>query len=268
MIPRICVPRIPRIPRGKALREEGGVACSAGPVQGQLLHTFCPQPGSVGGGEKGGTVPRNESTSAAATAAVGDGGWGSDAAKAAIAAATVCVCVCACPCPCPCPCPTAFVKLARARCPGRENLLRMSASLLPSTGVSTVTAIALNPAASALLMSCRVRARSLYRYSWNQCLPVGAAAATSSMEVVDRVDRPISTPRLAAALAVASSPSGCAMRCIAVGATQMGDETLSPRMVVLVSIFETSRSTLGRSLSLSKAALFSLNVVMSVAPLA
>mmetsp|Transcript_11366 Transcript_11366/g.25550 ORF Transcript_11366/g.25550 Transcript_11366/m.25550 type:complete len:250 (-) Transcript_11366:164-913(-) len=175
---------------------------------------------------------------------------------------------CPSPCPCPCPCPTAFVKLARARCPGRENLLRMSASLLPSTGVSTVTAIALNPAASALLMSCRVRARSLYRYSWNQCLPVGAAAATSSMEVVDRVDRPISTPRLAAALAVASSPSGCAMRCIAVGATQMGDETLSPRMVVLVSIFETSRSTLGRSLSLSKAALFSLNVVMSVAPLA
>ena len=39
---------------------------------------------------------------------------------------------------------------------------------------------------------------------------------------------------LAAALDVAHSPSLCAIRCIAVGAMQIGDETRSPRTVVSV----------------------------------
>lgn len=51
-------------------------------------------------------------------------------------------------------------------------------------------------------------------------------------------------------LAFASSPSGCAMRCIADGATPKGIEIFSPKIVVLKSLFETSLKNLGRILYL------------------
>jgi hypothetical protein len=46
------------------------------------------------------------------------------------------------------------------RCEGRENLFLISASLLPRTGVSTVTARALYPAFSALRTRSSVTLRS------------------------------------------------------------------------------------------------------------
>ena len=52
-------------------------------------------------------------------------------------------------------------------------------------------------------------------------------------------------------LAVAISPSGCAIFCIAVGATQIGKSIFSPSIVVDISMIETSRSTRGRNLILN-----------------
>lgn len=48
-------------------------------------------------------------------------------------------------------------------------------------------------------------------------------------------------------LAVAASPSQCAMHCMAVGATQMGNSTHSPNSFTFMSRRETSRSMRGRS---------------------
>jgi hypothetical protein len=50
--------------------------------------------------------------------------------------------------------------LPMVRCEGRENLFLISASLLPRTGVSTVTARALYPAFSALRTRSNVTLRS------------------------------------------------------------------------------------------------------------
>lgn len=46
-------------------------------------------------------------------------------------------------------------------------------------------------------------------------------------------------------LAFAHSPSGCAMRCIAAGAIPIGIEIFSPKIVVLISLFETSLKNRG-----------------------
>lgn len=50
----------------------------------------------------------------------------------------------------------------------------------------------------------------------------GAALATSSIELVAIVLRVKITPAFSAALAFAHSPSGCAIRCIAVGEIPTG----------------------------------------------
>ena len=73
---------------------------------------------------------------------------------------------------------------------------------------------------------------------------------------------------LAAAREVASSPSGWAIFCIAVGAKQIGEDTSLPRTVVLVLILLTSTNIRGMSLNRAYAALFSRNVIMSLEPLA
>ena len=51
-------------------------------------------------------------------------------------------------------------------------------------------------------------------------------------------------------LAVAISPSGWANFCTAVGEIHIGKSILSPRIVVDISMFDTSRRTLGRNLNL------------------
>jgi hypothetical protein len=45
------------------------------------------------------------------------------------------------------------------------------------------------PALAARSISSSERSRSVHRYSWNQLRPLGAAAATSSMEAVPMVDK-------------------------------------------------------------------------------
>lgn len=53
-------------------------------------------------------------------------------------------------------------------------------------------------------------------------------------------------------LALANSPSGCAIRCIAVGETPKGMDILFPRIVVLISLLLTFLKTRGRILILEK----------------
>ena len=55
------------------------------------------------------------------------------------------------------------------------------------------------------------------------------AARTSSSAVVDRLDRHIGSPAAEQARAVAHSPSGWAIRCIAVGAAMSGQGNARPK---------------------------------------
>ncbi|KAG9868701.1 FMN-dependent dehydrogenase, partial [Aureobasidium melanogenum] len=73
---------------------------------------------------------------------------------------------------------------------------------------------------------------------------------TSSIEVVAHDESPMAIPYLAAALEVATSPSGCARQCMAAGAKPNGIDTFVPQIVVLGSTVETSRRTRGRILYL------------------
>ena len=87
--------------------------------------------------------------------------------------------------------------------------------------------------------------RAVQRYSWNQFLPFGAAAATSSIEAVPMVERVKGIPKLAAALAPAISPSVCIILVKPVGAIDSGNALGPPSNVLEVSTCETSRRMFG-----------------------
>ena len=72
------------------------------------------------------------------------------------------------------------------------------------------------------------------------------AEATSSSVLVEKLDIPIVTSASLHARAVASSPSGWARHCMAVGATPIGTEFLAPNRETEVSIWDISRKTRGR----------------------
>jgi hypothetical protein len=72
--------------------------------------------------------------------------------------------------------------------------------------------------------------------------------ATSSILQLDPKESTIMVLHAAAALAVATSPSGFANLCAPVGATIIGDGILYPNKVVDMSILLTSIRTLGRNL--------------------
>ena len=76
----------------------------------------------------------------------------------------------------------------------------------------------------------------------------------------------MTVPAAAAPRAIASSPSGCAIRWKAVGATSSGIETSVPSTLVAVVTSETSTSIRGRSTQRSNAARFSRIVHSSLAP--
>ena len=103
-------------------------------------------------------------------------------------------------------------------------------------------------------------------YIWAQRRPSGAAAATSSTEVVAAIDTTYTVPAVAAARAVASSPASVKKRCIAVGATRIGVATGVPSTVVDRSTVETSRSTWGRSVHRRQASTFSRRVTPAPLP--
>jgi len=78
----------------------------------------------------------------------------------------------------------------------------------------------------------------------------------------------ITVPIAAAARAVAHSPSGCASRWNAVGATSTGIDTGVPNAVVASAHDPTSTRHFGRSRIRRHAASLSPNVTSSSAPLA
>ena len=75
----------------------------------------------------------------------------------------------------------------------------------------------------------------------------GAAATTSSIEVVPIVDRAYGMPAASAAVAPAISPSVCIIRVKPVGAIPNGSAARAPSTSRDVSTAETSRSTPGRN---------------------
>lgn len=82
----------------------------------------------------------------------------------------------------------------------------MSAGRMPTFGASIVSASAVKPAASARSTRLTLISSSLWNWSWSQQLtPV---AATSSSDVLERLERTIVVAIEAAARAVATSPSG------------------------------------------------------------
>lgn len=89
-------------------------------------------------------------------------------------------------------------------------------------------------------------------YSWNHH-GRSVAAATASIGVVDSVDSTMAVRWALAARAVASSPSGCAMRWKAVGATSTGHSCGTPRMVQARDRRDTSRNTRYRIASAAQA---------------
>ena len=133
---------------------------------------------------------------------------------------------------------------------GMTSPLRMSRLRLPVTVVSTVTASTRYPLAAARWTRSWVSPRSLNTYSWNQMSSwpdARAAAARSSIEVVDMVDSVYGRLRRPAARATATSPSGCIIRVQPVGAMASGMESARPNNCVPVSTPATSTSSLGRN---------------------
>ena len=74
-------------------------------------------------------------------------------------------------------------------------------------------------------------------------LPI--AEATSSRVEVAKEERPMAMLASLQALAVATSPSGWARHCMAVGATPMGTELRAPHRETEVSMVDMSRRTRG-----------------------
>tara|TARA_B110000444_G_C18415449_1_gene399989 strand:- start:205 stop:471 length:267 start_codon:yes stop_codon:yes gene_type:complete len=85
------------------------------------------------------------------------------------------------------------------------------------------------------------------------------------MDLFDDVAKVIIVLDFFAALAVATSPSGCAIACIAIGAIKIGWSISKPRILQDVLTFETSRNSLGRSSYLLKILLFLSRVISSLA---
>jgi len=153
---------------------------------------------------------------------------------------------------------------ATATSGGIVKPVRKSRSRRPTTGVSTVSTSAVNPCSRACATSSRVTPSSRNTYSWNQRSE--PAAATSAGVDVARVDRHIAVPTVRAARAIPTSPSGCATRWNATGATASGIDSSSPSTVVAVVQPATSTSTRGRSCQRPNAATLSRSVTSSPAP--
>jgi hypothetical protein len=158
---------------------------------------------------------------------------------------------------------------------GRVKLERISPKRRPRTGTSTERKSALYPASelmsalfqypetdlryllSALFSSCTVM---LLSFTIHICIMYGfpvPCAMTSSSGVVAYEDKTIGMPIFDAALDVASSPSLCARRCMALGLNPHGNVTLLLNISAPVSTFDTFRNMRGRILYLSYAVTFS-----------
>ncbi len=148
--------------------------------------------------------------------------------------------------------------------------LRTSRSRRPNTGESAVTTSAVHPASSARRTRHRVTSGSGCRYSWNQTAAAGstdlAAATTAPTATVEAMLDTSTVPAAAVALAVASSPSGCARRWNAVGATTTGIDARAPGRATARSRTGVPRRIRGSSASRPNARSFSPSTTSSAAP--
>ncbi|CAB5008038.1 unannotated protein [freshwater metagenome] len=103
----------------------------------------------------------------------------------------------------------------------------------------------LTPAFFARSTSAILASRSFHIYNWNQLSPFGAAATTSSIVVVPRVESVYGIPNFSPARATARSPSVCIMRVKPVGAKPNGISNFLPKVSRVISTFETSRRIFG-----------------------
>ena len=97
------------------------------------------------------------------------------------------------------------------------------------------------PATADRLTRSSPASRSFHTYSWNHFRASGAAAATSSIDVVPIVDSAYGIPICSATLTTALSPSWFIIRVNPVGANANGSSERPPRIDVPRSISETSR---------------------------
>ena len=169
---------------------------------------------------------------------------------------------------------TSASTLARRNPAASANLFRTSRSRRPSVGASTVTTSAVAPARSALRTSASTAALSRRTYSWNHMVAPDAFAIASPIRstlVVDCCEAQYGTRASAHASAAPISPSGCAILCIATGATRMGaaDGANKPTLgmgAVSVVTRETSTRHLGQSVTRANAEAFARSVVSVSAP--
>ena len=116
------------------------------------------------------------------------------------------------------------------------------------------------------MIRSRVTPRSEKTYSWNHRGASGTAFASARTLVVPSVDRHMMVSVAAAARPVATSPSGCARRWTAIGATISGWGRFLSRSVTDVSRSSTPTSMRGRIASRLHAATLSRIVISSPAP--
>ena len=144
------------------------------------------------------------------------------------------------------------------------NEFLSSRSLVPSLGASTVKTIALYPRDLQSFSICEVKSLSLEKYNWkNNLLWIGPISLIDLFEIVLWV---IIVLKLLAAFALASSPSSCAICCIATGAIKIGESISIPKIEVFKSIDDTSLKSLGSSSYSLNIVLFLLRVTSSLAP--
>ena len=141
----------------------------------------------------------------------------------------------------------ASIKVLAVRRGGTVKPFRTSRRRAPATGTSTVNIKFLTPDSWARRTSSMLASRSFHMYSWNQFVPPGEAATTSSIVVVPRVESENGIPNFSAARAPAISPSVCIIRAKPVGAIPTGIAKVSPRTLHSSETFETSCKIFGRN---------------------
>src|SRR5665213_2674163 len=116
----------------------------------------------------------------------------------------------------------------------------MSRSLQANNLVSRVTTMALYPAFSALLIMLLVKSSFLPQYNWNQCGFPALAVPISSIVLEDTVLTICGTCKLPAALATATSASGCAIDKTPTGASNIGEGNCVPNNSIAILLSDTS----------------------------
>ena len=158
-----------------------------------------------------------------------------------------------------------YCAIPSARANGSDPRLR-SCGRQPSIVVSSVTTIASHPTAAARARKESTSSSSVLQYSWNQRGESPITAAQSSIDHDAWLENTYGSPRAAAALAIARSPSGCSSSDAPTGANSTGAGIVRPNSSTLRARAETSRSIRGTIAQRSNAARLARIVAPSPAP--